>query len=124
MAMRLLPIRIRWELGDPGHIVSKAELFGNGSKTLVRRPESQSLDNGGREQVDIDPADPASVQAPLANENDDLVVRDHAGLPHAFVVREELVPASAVANQEFPINELMSGHFFVAEQPLEFGRIG
>ena len=74
--------------------------------------------------MNIDPAHASTMQIAIANERDDLAVRDRARLMHPLVGRQELPATSSVANQEFSIDQLMSGHFVETEESVQFGGVG
>jgi hypothetical protein len=56
------------------------------------------------------------MQAAIADEGDDLTVRNHGRLMHSLVGGQELPATSPVANQKFPIDQLVPRHFIEAEE--------
>jgi hypothetical protein len=66
--------------------------------------------------VDIDPAQAATMQVPIPNERDHLVVRDHDRLMHPLVVGQKFPATPSVADKEFSIHQLVPRHFIESEQ--------
>jgi hypothetical protein len=66
--------------------------------------------------VNVDPAHAATMQVAIANERDDVTVRDHSRLMHPLVGGQELPAASSVANEEFSMDQLMPRHFIETEE--------
>jgi hypothetical protein len=74
LALRqLLPFR-GWR------VVSHIEIFSRRREICVEGPQPESPHNGRRQEVNVDPAHAATMQAAIANEQDDVRVRDHARL--------------------------------------------
>ena len=80
--------------------VTHAKLLRHGGEAWVGSPQLQSPHNGGREQVNIYPADAAPVQIPIPNERDHLVMRNDARLLHLPISSQELPAASAIADEK------------------------
>jgi hypothetical protein len=66
--------------------------------------------------VNIDPAHAAAVQVAMANELDDVAVRDHGRLMHPLVGSQEFPAAPSVANKEFSIDQLVPRDFIETEE--------
>jgi hypothetical protein len=66
--------------------------------------------------VNIDPAHAAAIEVAIANELDDVAVRDHGRLMHTLVGGQEFPAASSVANQEFSINQLVPRDFIETDE--------
>src|ERR1017187_6486291 len=83
----------------------------------------QSPHNGGGQEVNVDPAHAAAMQVAIANERDDVTVRNHGGLMHPLVGGQELPAASSVANEKFSIDQLVPRHFLETEESVQLGRV-
>jgi hypothetical protein len=70
----------------------------------------EPIDQGRGKQMDVDPTRASSVQAAPANEFDNLVMRDWSRLVHLFVVLQELLAATTVANEQFAVNKLVAAY--------------
>jgi hypothetical protein len=66
--------------------------------------------------VNIDPAHAAALQVAIANEPDDVAVRDHGRLMHTLVGGQEFPAASSVANKEFSIDQLVPRDFIETDE--------
>lgn len=66
--------------------------------------------------MNVDPAHPATMQAMIADEGDDVTVRNHGRLMHPLVCGQELPATSSAANQEFSIDQLVPRHFIETEE--------
>jgi hypothetical protein len=66
--------------------------------------------------VNVDPAYAAAMQVAIADELDDVTVRDHDRLMHPLVSGQEFPAASSVANEEFSIDQLVPRHFIETEE--------
>jgi hypothetical protein len=56
------------------------------------------------------------MQVAIANELDDVTVRDHDRLMHPLVVGQELPTASPVSNEEFSVDQLVPRHCIETEE--------
>lgn len=74
--------------------------------------------------MNIDPAHAPTMQVTIANELDDIPVRDNARLMHPLVGGQELAAASSVANEEFSIDQFVPRHFIATEESVQLGRVG
>jgi hypothetical protein len=90
--------------GALGRLIPDAQLVGHSGEARVGRPQLQSSDNSGRQQMNVDPGHSAAVQVAMTNERDDIRMRDHSGLMHSLIGGQEVLAASPVADQEFSIN--------------------
>jgi len=97
-------------------VVSNTKLMSHRGEARVGRPELQAPHNSGREEVNIDPAHAATLQVVIANEHDDLTVRNKTGLMHPLIAHQKLSTASSVADEEFPENEFVPRHFIETEK--------
>jgi hypothetical protein len=70
----------------------------------------EPIDQGRGKQMDVDLTRASSVQAAPANEFDNLVMRDWSRLVHLFVVLQELLAATTVANEQFAVNKLVAAY--------------
>ena len=104
-------------------LVGDGKLLRNGIEAWVGGPQLQSPYNGGREQVNVDPADAAPVQLPIANEGDDLAVRDEARLMHLFIGSQEFPAASTVTDEKFSIDQFMSRDFIETQESVQFAGV-
>ena len=59
----------------------------------------------------------------VAHEDDDFGVRHDRRLIHAFVVREERLTTSRVADEELPVYEVVTTHLITAQQRVELTRV-
>jgi hypothetical protein len=66
--------------------------------------------------VNVDPAHPATIEPPIADEGDDVTVRNRGRLVYSLVRGQELPATSSVANQEFSIDQLVPRHFIETEE--------
>jgi hypothetical protein len=66
--------------------------------------------------VNIDPAHAAAMQVAIANELDDVAVRNHGRLRHPLISGQELPAPSSVANKEFSIDQLVPCNFIETEE--------
>ena len=66
--------------------------------------------------MNVDPAHPAAIEAPIADEGDDVTVRNHGRLVYSLVRGQELPATSPAANQEFSIDQLVPRHFIETEE--------
>ncbi len=57
--------------------------------------------------MNVDPTHAAAMQAPVANEGDDLAVRNDFRRVHALIGVEQLLAAASIADQEFSIDQLV-----------------
>jgi hypothetical protein len=60
--------------------------------------------------MNINPPNPTAMQFASPDECDHLVMGNSDRLEHLFVRTEELLAASAIADQKFPIHQLVAGH--------------
>ena len=63
------------------------------------------------------------MQAAIANERDNVTVRDPARLMHPLVGGQKLPAAAPVANEEFSIDQLVPRHFIETEESVQLGDI-
>jgi hypothetical protein len=54
--------------------------------------------------VNVDPAEAVIMQLPITNKLYDLTVRDRVHLMYTLIGGQELSAASAIADEEFPVN--------------------
>ena len=66
--------------------------------------------------MNIDPAHAAAIEVAIANERDNVTVRDHGCLMHPLVGNQQLPAASPVANEEFSIDQLVPRDFIETEE--------
>ena len=66
--------------------------------------------------MNVDPAHPATIEAAIADEGDDVTVRNRGRLVYSLVRGQELPATSSVANQEFSIDQLVPRHFIETEE--------
>src|SRR5205809_5809798 len=64
------------------------------------------------------------MQIAMANERDDVTMRDRLRLMHPLVGGQKLRAATPVANQEFSVDELVSSHFLQIEKSGQLSRVG
>jgi hypothetical protein len=69
--------------------------------------------------MNVDPADTPAVQIPIANQADNLFVRDEASVEHPFVCREQLPAPSAIAHKKFSIDQLVPNHLIESKKSLQ-----
>jgi hypothetical protein len=67
----------------------------------------EAADEGGGEQVNVDPAAAAAFEITSLDELDDLPVRDGAHRAKALIGIEKVAAASCVAHHEFSIDQLV-----------------
>ena len=73
--------------------------------------------------MDVHPTHAATMQVAIANENDDIAVRNRGRLMHPLVGGQEFPAASPVANEEFAIDQLVPRHFIEAEESVQLSRV-
>lgn len=88
-------------------LVSDPQLLRCRRQRRIRRPQSETADERRRQQMRIDPADAASVQPPVADKCDDVVMRYHRRLMHLLVVGQQLFTPAFVADEQFAVHEVM-----------------
>lgn len=66
--------------------------------------------------MNIDPAYAPAMEVATFNEGHNLRMRNHRGLKHLFVIGQELLAPAAIANQEFPVDQVVSSYIFDLEQ--------
>jgi hypothetical protein len=59
------------------------------------------------------------MQSAIANERDDLIVRDQVRLMYSLVGGQQFPPTFSIAYQQFSINQFVSCHFIKAEEPVQ-----
>ncbi len=74
--------------------------------------------------MNVDPSHAAAMQAAISNERDDVMVRDRIRLMHSLISGQKLSSASAIADEEFSVNQFVPAHFVQVEEPVQLGRIG
>jgi hypothetical protein len=99
--------------------VSDVELVGERIERFIRCPEGCSRDNGGGEQMDVDPSNSAAMELASAHERDHLVMRNGPRSKHPRICREHCRSTAAITNEELTINELVAKYLVVAEQPIQ-----
>src|SRR6266542_5942695 len=104
-------------------IVRDRQLPGDRRQWWIGSPQSQTTDEGGREQVYINPADTAAVQASFANEPYDVAVIYNRSLVHLRVVGQELRSPALVADEKLPVHEVVAAHLLAVQQPIKFRRV-
>lgn len=56
------------------------------------------------------------MQAAIANERDDITVRDSGGLIHPLVAGQELGATSHIAHEKLSIDQLVSSHLIESDE--------
>jgi hypothetical protein len=69
--------------------------------------------------VNINPADPSTMQFAIPNERDDLIVRDDFRLMYPLVGSQQLPAPSSIAYQQFSIDQFVSCHLIKAEESVQ-----
>jgi hypothetical protein len=82
---------------------------------LVCRPERRVSDNGGSEQVRLDPANASAMQLARAHECGDLGMNNGRNPENAVVRTQELNPPTTIADQQLAVNEVVAGDFVSLE---------
>lgn len=88
----------------------------------VAGPEGRFTQQGGREKVGIDPADPSSHEAPLIEEVHDLVVGGADGYGKCRQEIEDLAAVLEIAARELPDDERVNEHEPLVENIREAGQ--
>ena len=107
-------------VGRQESVVSDSELRGHRRQPRVRRPELEVPNKSGGEEVRIDPANTAPVQAPITHELDDIGVRHDGCLVHSLVVGQQLLAAALVTDKELAEDEVVAAHFVTTQEPVQF----
>ena len=89
----------------------------------VGRPQFQTPDQRGRQQVRVDPADSTAVQFAIAHERDHLSVGHERRLVHPLVVRQKRLAAAPVADEQLPVHEVVAVNFVEAQESVQFSGI-
>jgi hypothetical protein len=87
----------------------------------IVRPEFQSVHHRGGQKVNVNPANAPAMQVAALNEGHNLPMGNHSGLKHVFIVGQELLAPATVSDQQFPVDQIVSGHIIEIEQPGQFG---
>jgi hypothetical protein len=74
--------------------------------------------------VKVDPAETPAGQVAIADEADDIAVRNGGRPAELLIVGQELPAASAGGGKEFSIDELMACHFLASQKSVQLDRIG
>jgi len=82
-----------------GREVGDAEVLCEQEESVVRSPELDAADKGGRQKVNVDPAGAAAVQTVGANQFNDFFVSDDGHMVEAPVIGKEAASATAVTYQ-------------------------
>ena len=77
----------------------------------------------GGEEVRIDPADTAPVQAPITRELYDISVRHDGCLVHSLVVGQQLFATALVTDKELAEDEVVAAHFVTTQEPVQFAGV-
>jgi hypothetical protein len=102
-------------------LVSYAKFIGYGGETRIGRPHLHSSYNGRREEVNVHPSDATPIEVASANELDDVTMRNDRCLMHPFIVGQKLLAASPVADEEFSIDEFMTGDLVEKHESTQLG---
>ena len=70
--------------------------------------------------MNINPANAPAVEVAAFNESHNLQMPDRSSLKHLFVVGQELLAPTPVADQQLAVDQIVSGHFIELEQPAQF----
>ena len=73
--------------------------------------------------MNIDPADASPVQAAIADERNDLGVRDQCRVAHLLVQGQKLLAAPSIANKQLPVDKLVANDLIATEERVQLGRI-
>jgi len=65
--------------------------------------------------MNINPPNPTAMQFPSHDKCHNLAMGYSVSLKHLFVRTEELLAASAIADQKLPVHQLVAGHFVQTE---------
>src|SRR5262245_7812332 len=71
----------------------------------------------------VNPPNSAAVYLVMLDELDHFRVCDQGRLAHHLVLGKKFCACTTVTNQQFPVNEIVTEHFIVGEQPVEAARI-
>jgi hypothetical protein len=104
--------------------VRNTKFFCNCRETRIGRPQPESLHNGGSQEMNIDPADAASMQIPLPNERDHVAMGHKARLMHLFISSQQFPATTSISNQEFSIDQLVSSDLIETQEFVQCGRVG
>jgi hypothetical protein len=74
--------------------------------------------------MNVDPADASAMQAPIANEGNDVAVRNDTRLMHLFIGGQERPAPSTIADEKFSIDQVMADHCIEAQESIQFDRVG
>jgi hypothetical protein len=64
----------------------------------------------------VDPAYPSAVQPTVADEGNDIGMRDNWCLIHALVLRQQCLAPVFVADEELTVHEFVAAHFIAAQK--------
>lgn len=68
----------------------------------------------------VDPSDAAPVELPVLDQCDYFPMRNCGRLYPPLIIRQKLLAASAISDQQFPIDKLVSGDLVQIEQAAQF----
>src|SRR5262245_42252566 len=71
----------------------------------------------------VDPPDASAVQFAVADEDDDISVRDNWCVIHALVLGQQRLAPALVANEELTVDEIVAAHFIAAEKLVQPSRV-
>ena len=97
-----------------------AEFRGNGFEARIGGPQTNAGHESGGQQVDINPANTAAIQFPMAHELDYLGVWHGRRAMNLIVNGEELPPAPAVADEQLARYQFVCRNIVERQQPAEF----
>src|SRR5580693_4537933 len=72
--------------------------------------------------MNIDPAGAPAMHASSSHKRDHLWMGNGGGLRHLLVSGQEFPAASSVSDQEFAVDQIVTGHFIPIQQPGQFLR--
>lgn len=91
---------------------------------LVGRPQAKVRDDRGGEQVRVGPSQTPTLQAPVPDEADHLVVGNGRHQDHLFVGRQQLGPTAAIPDEKLSEHHLVPYDLVVVEQAIQRVGIG
>jgi hypothetical protein len=66
--------------------------------------------------LNVDPTDAAPLQVPLADEPDDIAMRDKARLMYPLIRGQQFPAAAPIADEEFAMDQLVPGYLIELEE--------
>src|SRR6266516_3412028 len=88
-------------------LVGDLELSGNGRKSGIGSPHRDLRNKSSRKKMNINPAHSAAIELAIMGEGNNLIVADGGQPIHLVVTRQERLPSTNIANQQFSIDQLM-----------------